>query len=62
MKTYLVSSDTNYGLMVHIVNADTPKEALRLAETYSPGAWDGAEVKEINTKTPGVVLWEEARG
>jgi len=62
MKTWLVNSDTNYGLMVHIVNADTLQEALELAN--KEGAWDVREydVEEIDTTTRGVVHIESPRG
>lgn len=58
MKTYLVKSDTNYGLMVHVVNANSLEEAVQLALNYKPcGAWDYCDVIEIDTETPGVVQW-----
>ena len=56
MKTFIVCSDTNYDLMVHIVNADTEEEALKLA--LINGAWPGARVTEIDTKIRGVVFSE----
>jgi hypothetical protein len=56
MKTFIVCSDTNYGLMVHVVNTDTKEEAIKLAT--EDGAWDGCLVYEIATKTRGVVYKE----
>lgn len=60
MNTYLVASDTNYGLMVHVVNAATPEEARQLAE--AAGAWPHADITLIDTAKPGVVAYEQARG
>jgi hypothetical protein len=54
MKTYIITSDTNYNLMVHIVNAKNEKEATTTA--LKEGAWEGCKVFEINTKTEGVVF------
>lgn len=54
MKTYIVTSTTNYGLMIHIVNAENKKNATTLA--LKEGAWEGCKISEINTKTEGVVL------
>jgi len=56
MKTWLVSSDTNYGLYIHVVNAETSEEAILYAK--KSGAWDGCWVEEIDTTTEGVVAWE----
>lgn len=56
MKTFIVCSDTNYDLMVHVVNADTKEEAIRLAEMR--GAWPGCTATEIDTNTYGVVFQE----
>ena len=56
MKTYIVCSDTNYDLMVHIVNANTEEEAYKLA--LEKGAWPGATITEVDTKTPGLVFSE----
>jgi hypothetical protein len=53
MKTYIVESQSNYDLVVHIVNAYTDAEAIMLAKRA--GAWDGCEVHEIDTKRHGVV-------
>ena len=53
LKTYVVQSDTNYGLMVLIVNAYTPEEAVEIAENDE--AWEGSEAYEIDTKSRGIV-------
>jgi hypothetical protein len=54
MKTYIVTSATNYDLMVHVVNAENEKDATTSA--LKKGAWEGCEVFEIDTKTEGVVF------
>ena len=58
IKTFLVISETNYGEKVMVVNSTTPEEASKIATDN--GAWEGAEVVEINTETPGIVYtpWE----
>ena len=53
MKTYVVESRTNYGVLVHIINAETEKEAKEIAEIA--GAWRDCEVYEIDTTTKGLV-------
>ena len=60
MKTYIITSDTNYGLMVHIVNAESAKAAIQAATNDPNNTHPGAhiEVFEIDTKTPGVVFVE----
>ena len=58
MNTYLVKSDTNYNLMVHIVNAATEQDAKDLAKNFKEcGAWDGCEVILLDTATEGVVYF-----
>ena len=61
MKTYLIKSQTNYDLMVNIVNAENEEEAISMAKGHDKkgeyGAWDGCEAVEIDTKTRGVVSW-----
>ena len=56
MKTFIVCSETNYNLMVHVVNAETKKEAIKFAK--DDGAWDGCEATEIDTEKEGVVFKE----
>jgi hypothetical protein len=53
MKTWIIESETNHGLLVHVVNAETKEEAKEIAE--AGGAWDGYEIYEIDTLTHGVV-------
>ena len=52
MKTYIVRSYTNYGEVVHIINADDEKDAGDMAKEY--GAWDDCDVEEIDTATRGL--------
>lgn len=61
--TYIVCSDTNYDLMVHVVNADIESEALAMAKSGvdSNGnkinkAWNGCQVYKIPTDKRGVVF------
>jgi hypothetical protein len=56
LKMFIVSSDTNYDLMVHIVNAATAEEAKKIA--LEDGAWDGCRVTELDPTTPGVIYCE----
>lgn len=56
MNTYIICSDTNYDLMVHIVNAKDKKEAERIA--LENGAWSGCRVIEIDTEKDGLVFIE----
>jgi hypothetical protein len=58
LRTFCVSSCTNYDLMVHIVNAKGKAAAEMFAQTYEPMAWPGCEAHEIDTAKPGVVYWE----
>jgi hypothetical protein len=65
MKTYIVCSDTNYDLMVHVVNAETEDEAKGLALSTKclkgekiASAWNNCEVYELDTETKGVVFQE----
>lgn len=54
MKTFIICSDTNYDLMVHVVNAETQDEAVEIAKAH--GAWDGCWAQEIDIETPGLVF------
>lgn len=54
MKTYCIVSETNYGKMVHIVNALSRKEAVVIAE--EEGAWGYADVQLIDTTKSGCVF------
>lgn len=53
MKTYLISSDTNYGHIAQVVNTGSKEEAKKIA--LENGAWEDCEVKEIDVKTKGMV-------
>lgn len=54
MKTYCIVSETNYGKMVHIVNAPSKKEAVVIAK--EEGAWDYADVHLIDVTKSGCVF------
>ena len=64
LKTFIVCSDTNYNLMVHVVNAETPEDAISLAKQgvsalngkQLVSAWDGCTAYELNTESHGVVF------
>jgi hypothetical protein len=53
MKTFITKSWTNYGEVVHIVNAENEDLAGTLAEEH--GAWDGYEIEELDTTKEGLV-------
>lgn len=54
MKTFCIISETNYGLMVHIVNTNSKEEARKIA--LKEGAWDFCDVSEIDTIKEGCVF------
>lgn len=54
MKTFCITSETNYGLMFHIVNTDSEEEAREIA--LREGAWDYCTVSEIDTTKKGCVF------
>lgn len=54
MKTYCIVSQTNYGKMFHIVNANSKEEARIIAE--KEGAWDYADIYMIDTARAGCVF------
>jgi len=53
MKTYLLRSQTNYGEVVHIVNA-LDEEDMRSLVADNPYVWDGYTHEVLNTKTRGL--------
>jgi len=53
LKTYAVLSRTNYGELVHIINASSPEEAQAIA--IEDCGWDGSEVELIDTTTAGLI-------
>lgn len=55
MKTYLVVSDTNYGTVVHVINARNEAEVREIADGQDC-VWEGYELIELDTETPGVVV------
>ena len=54
LKVYCVASQTNYDLMVHIVIAYSKEDAMEIAKM--DGAWENADVYEIDTSMRGVSL------
>lgn len=61
MKTFMLRSSTNYGELVHIVNADNEDEARNLVKDDHT-VWDGYKIEEINTNVKGVVCVGGADG
>jgi hypothetical protein len=47
-------SETNFGKMVHIVNAGSKKEARTIAE--KEGAWEYADIQVVDTLKAGCVF------
>lgn len=60
MKTFIYNSFTNYGTMVHIVNAENREEADKIA--YADCVWDDAEVVELDYTNKGIVYFAEPTG
>lgn len=54
MNTYLVKSITNYGEVVHVVNA-TDEDDVRNIVLNRADVWDGYEIEKVDTITRGVV-------
>jgi hypothetical protein len=54
MKTFLIKSNTNYGEVVHVINAPS-EEAVKILANSNKAVWDGYEVEEIDTTTIGLV-------
>ena len=54
LKTYLLRSFTNYGEVVHVVNAENEDEVRKVALNH-PGVWEGYSIEELNTVTKGIV-------
>lgn len=57
MNIFVVESEDNYGLVVHIVNAETKQKALEIAKAN--GSWaDGIEnVTKLDLSQSGVI-WQ----
>ena len=54
MNTYLVKSGTNYGEVVHVVNADDESE-VRSIVLNNDQVWEGYEIEKVDTNTKGIV-------
>jgi len=61
MNTYLVKSATNYGELVHVVNADDEDEVRRIVAKCND-VWGGYEIEMVDTTTKGVVAVGGADG
>ena len=55
MKLYAITSYTNYGDLVHIVKAESEKEAIIMAK--EDGAWDDFDINELNYDIEKGVLY-----
>ena len=60
MKTFVYNSYTNYGTMVHIINAENREEADKIASRDC--VWSDAEVTELNFTEKGIVYFAEPTG
>jgi hypothetical protein len=54
MGTYLVKSATNYGEVVHIVNAED-EDDVRNIVLNNDEVWDGYEIEKVDTTTRGII-------
>lgn len=54
MNTYLVKSATNYGEVVHVVNAEN-EDDIRNIVLNNDEVWDGYEIEQVDTVTKGIV-------
>lgn len=52
MKTFLVKSATNYGEVVHVVNAKDETDVRNIV-LNNDGVWDGYDIEEVDTHTRG---------
>lgn len=60
MKTFIYKSYTNYGTMVHIINAENREAADKIS--LSTNVWDDADVEELDFNTEGLVYFAEPSG
>ena len=54
MNTYLVKSQTNYGEIAHVVNAEDEVHVRNIV-LNDPEVWDGYEIELVDTSTVGIV-------
>lgn len=54
MNTYLVKSATNYGEVVHVVNAENEDDVAEIVSDNN-GIWNGYEIEKVDTTTRGIV-------
>ena len=53
MSTFLVLSSTNYGEVVHVVNAED-EDDVRNIVLNNDGVWDGNKIQMVDTNTRGI--------
>ncbi len=54
MNTYLVKSQTNYGEVVHVVNAIDETDVVNIVKNNNE-VWGGYEIELLDTTTRGIV-------
>ncbi len=54
VNTYLVKSQTNYGEVVHVVNANDETEVRNIV-LNNDEVWDGYAIEKVDTNTKGIV-------
>jgi hypothetical protein len=54
MKIFVVTSSTNYGDVIYIINAEDEQEARETAK--KSGAWDYFSIEELDCETRGLVF------
>lgn len=55
MKTYIVTSYTNYGQYVHLINAYNIEDVRSVADKCDT-IWSGYDVEELDTETYGIIF------
>ena len=55
MKTFILRSDTNYGELIHIVNAEDEDDCRNIV-LNNEKVWDNYTLEELNTETKGIVF------
>lgn len=55
LKTFAVTSQTNYGPLVHIINAENETTARAIADNAKE-VWDGYTIQEVLRQKTGIVF------
>ena len=55
MKTFATRSWTNYGEVIHLINANTEEEARSIADDCDT-VWDYYQIEEVSTTIHGIVF------